>query len=439
MIRSYSMLLFSVTAVFAQQPSLDDLVSERALAKFQSVCEPEGMALWGKPLCGAVAIVNPATHWTVASQQDPDRKFEKRGAVFVGVLPKGMEVANTAIDWGGEKWATIRSPLPADPYSRLALVTHEAFHRVQPSLGLSSSDQREAHLDTETGRLWLRMELRALAQALRAENAAETRQAIEDALLFRAQRYALHTGAREREAALERQEGLAEYTGVAVGLKETGEWIERVARRVESFEDSDAYARSFAYVTGPAYGLLLDRVAGPAWHMRVREGATLESQLIAAVHFHPPNDLAHAAELRAARYGFRAVAAAERERESRHQALLDSLTKEFVDGPTMTIPPSGDLYRMFNPNELVPFGAQGTYYPTGTFKGSWGKLQVETVGAVVSSDYQSVRVVAPADPRARPLQGPGWTLELTPGWTLRPVAGHAGSFEVTNGGSGGRQ
>jgi hypothetical protein len=432
--------LYALAVAVSAQPaaSLDDLASERALARFQSICESQGKALWGMSLCGPVAIVDPKSHWTVASQRDAEGTFEKRGLVFVGLLPPKIDVANTAIDWGGQKWATIMAPLPLDPYTRLKLVTHEAFHRVQTALGVSGSDQPETHLDTETGRLWLRMELRALARALRADNDREMRKSIAHALLFRARRYSLHNGAREREAAMERQEGLAEYTGMVVALKDTGEWVGRVARRVEAFEDSDAYARSFAYATGPALGLLLDRV-GPGWRTGVRGGASLESELIAATRFSAPADLASSAETAAAYYGFAAVSAAERERETRHQALLDSLTKQFVDGPTLTFLPSGELYRTFDPNELVPFGVQGTYYPTGTFTSSWGKLHVESVGAVLSSDNMSVRVVAPADLHAKPILGPGWSLELASGWMVRPVANRSGSFEVVPEAGGIRQ
>lgn len=318
-----------------------------------------------------------------------------------------------------------------DPYSQVALITHEAFHRIQDALDLSASDQPNAHLDTENGRLWFRLELRALARALRSETDQDLRKSVADALIFRARRYSLFEGARLREATMERHEGLPEYTGTVVAMKETGEVASRLARQVESFEDQNAYARSFAYVTGPAMGLLLDRLS-PDWRKRVRGGASLESQLIEAV---PTGTVS--ADAAAVRYGFRAVAASEHQREARHQALLDSLTKTFVEGPTLNFPKVANLHRTFNPYLLVPFGTQGTYYPNGTFSADWGKLQVESVGAILSSDNRLVRVVAPADARA--LKGPGWTLELEPGWAVRPMAGRNGSFEVVNAGSGARQ
>ena len=162
-------------------------------------------------------------------------------------------------------------------------------------------------------------------------------------LIFRARRYSLFEGARLREATMERHEGLPEYTGTVVAMKETGEVASRLARQVESF----------------------------------------------------------------------------------------------VEGPTLNFPKVANLHRTFNPYLLVPFGTQGTYYPNGTFSADWGKLQVESVGAILSSDNRLVRVVAPADARA--LKGPGWTLELEPGWAVRPMAGRNGSFEVVNAGSGARQ
>ena len=433
----WTIYLVMGAASFAQ--SLDDAANERAMARFLADCDAQGMAVWGRSLCGPLVIVNPESRWTVASEQDPDKKFSKRGNVWMGRLPENFGIANTAFDWGGRKWTMVQSPLPVDPYLQIGLVSHEAFHRIQESLDLAGSDQPNEHLNEELGRLWLRMELRALARALRADSDEDLRRSVHHALLFRARRHALFAGSREREAALERQEGLPEYTGVAIALEETGEVASRVARRVESFEDGDSYARSFAYVTGPAMGLLLDRLS-PEWRKRVRGGASIESQMIEATRFVVPDDLPAAASKAAPGYGFTAVASAEHEREAQRLALMQRLTKMFVEGPTLRFQERKDLYRTFNPHELVPFGSEGTYYPTGTFTSAWGKLTV-TGGAILAPNNMSVRVAAPAAAHAaaRPLKGPGWTLLLAPGWTLRAVVGRAGSFECVNAGSAARQ
>jgi hypothetical protein len=253
-----------------------------------------------------------------------------------------------------------------------------------------------------------------------------SRNAAKDALFFRAARQRLHPGSDRLEAALEIQEGLAEYTGTVVALGASGESPARVARAVEDFEDQRALARSFAYATGPALGLLLDRFGG-TWRKSIKSDTNLASLLAKALGFSSAVDVVKEAESRARRYGFRAVSQDEHSRAARTQALLASYRARFLDGPILEFPKTEELRRSFNPNNLIPLGESGTVYPTGTFVSRWGTLQVDDVGALLAPDNQSLRVSAPADSQARPLVGPGWRLELAPGWTIRATA-KSGNF-----------
>jgi len=263
----------------------------------------------------------------------------------------------------------------------------------------------------------LRLELRALARALRT-NGEESREAVKDALAFRAARYKLFPDAKIQEAALEMQEGLPEYTGTVLALGDARESIIRVARATEDFEDQTSFSRSFAYATGPALGLLLDRFQ-PNW----RESFTRETNLAAMLSA----SVGTGTTDHGYQYGYQAVASDEHEREARHQKQLTQYRATFFDGPTLQFPKTEELYRSFNPYNLVSLGEQGTVYPTGTFTSRWGKLHVEDVGALLSADNQSLRVVAPKDGASR--TGPGWKLELAPGWTIR-TASRPGDFEV---------
>lgn len=110
-------LVFAVL-MNAQPASLDDMASERALSRFMAICDAEGKALWGRSLCGPIAIVNPETRWTIANEQDPENKFTKSGGVYSGLLPAKFATANTAFDWGNRKWTMVMSPLPSIPIRR---------------------------------------------------------------------------------------------------------------------------------------------------------------------------------------------------------------------------------------------------------------------------------------------------------------------------------
>jgi len=408
----------------------DSLLAIRALSDWSRICEPEGQRLWGKSLCGPMVLVDPGTREAIANRADPDGQFRPEGTVFLGKLPEPFVPSNTAFQWSGQVWSTVLMPLPSDPFERVCLLAHESFHRIQPALGLSAPDTPCAHLDTENGRLWLRLELRALASALRSEGTV-ARQSAGDAMLFRLYRHRLYPGSESAEAAMEKQEGLAEYTGVSIALRATGETIARAARRVENREESTAFARSFGYATGPALGLLLDRYAA-GWRVRAAS-APLDGMLIAALRVRVPRNLEQTARQRAALYGYTAVFAAEQEREEAHQAMLADLKARFLDGPTLDFPSAPELMRNFNPNTLVAFPPNGTFYPTGVFSANWGRLRVESGGALLSPDNRSVRVPAPPDPAGHPLHGDGWTLDLAPGWTIQPSA-RRGSFELTRAG-----
>jgi hypothetical protein len=405
------------SAYLAAQGQPDLGAAASGVAEFTNTCRESGERLWGISLCGRLLLVDARNRTTLATIQDPDKTFESKDGLFLGKLPPDILIANTSVQWGGEEWAMVSLPLPTDQFQRLRLLVHESFHRVQPALGLRASDAVSPHLDSESGRLWLRLELRALAEALRTDGAT-SRNAAKAALLFRAARQRLNPGSDRLEAALEIQEGLAEYTGTIVALGQTGESVARVARAVEDFEDQRAFARSFAYATGPALGLLLDRFGG-LWRKSIKSDADLASLLAKALNFHADGDVVKEAESRAQRYGFRGVSQDEHARAARTQALHASYRARFLDGPVLEIPKTEELRRSFNPNNLVPLGESGTVYPTGTFVSRWGTLQVDDVGALLAPDNQSLRVSAPADSQVRPLVGPGWRLELAPGWVIR--------------------
>jgi hypothetical protein len=400
-----------------------------ALAELKTACQHDNGALWGVELWGPVVLFDRQSRKAIANEPDAAGTFTHEGPVWVGLAPKELAPANTSQSWGGRDWVTVLLPLPDDAYLRLKLLVHESFHRVQKKLGLGAKDAMNTHLDREDGRLWLRMELRAVAQALRTQG-AEGRAHARDALLFRQCRYALLPGAEPREAALEIQEGLAEYTGVVIALKETGEVVERVARQVEAFEDSQSYGRSFAYATGPALGLLLDRYR-PKWRAEVARAKALSGLLERSLGTPASQGIEQAARRRAARYGYAVVARAEHDRQLRYDAAAARLRALLVDGPVLHFRKEGAWYRTFNPNNLMSLGDLGTVYPTGAFTSDWGKLELDGTGpgALVAPDTFSGSVPAPTNAEARPLRGPGWSLELAPGWTLRPGP-RPGDFEI---------
>ncbi|HGM5494092.1 TPA: hypothetical protein ACKP7M_000121 [Stenotrophomonas maltophilia] len=98
-------------------------------------------------------------------------------------------------------------------------------------------------------------------------------------------------------------------------------------------------------------------------------------------------------------------------------AQLEHNPARFVAGPVARL----DLRSVriqFNPDTMQPLPEHGTVCPRMRLTDTWGSLDV-TDGALLQSDWKVVFVQAPASAEP-PLEGPGWSLSLKPGWSLVP-------------------
>lgn len=414
-----------VQTVAAQQS--DPLATAPAgFSRFRQACSAEGGKLWGVSLCGPTYVVDPTSRNLVASEADTAGMLKETGDVWSGTLPKEIAPSNTAVAWGGKRWAMVMAPLPTDSFAALSLLVHEHFHRIQPELGMPPRNVASPHLDTEQGRLWMRLELRAWARALESKGDSARRFA-KDALYFRATRRTGVPGADTLESQLELNEGLAEYTGVRVALDAMKLPDSRAADGVRGGERPATLVRSFAYATGPALGLLLDRWAR-GWRKEARQGADPGLLLARALKFSDTTVVMAEAERRAVPYGFEEVRTAERARTEARERVLAGYRSRLVDGPVLLLKQQ-DLNAAFDPYTVVLLGPAGTVYPTGTFSASWGKLTVREGGGLVGPDWSTLRVAAPLTTDSNVVEGPGWTLQLAPGWMVKPGA-RTGDLEV---------
>ena len=400
--------LATASTAFAAPPGPAAIFAEAA-----GICQRDGGRLWGHTLCGPILLADPAAHTLAANQADAEGQLQAQDGSWTGPMPASMNGANTSAPWAGVRWTMLVLPLPEDPRARARLLAHEMFHRIQVDVGLEMANPANAHLESEAGRYWLRLELRALEAALESGGASRQR-AIRDALAFRAERWRLFPKAAEEEPALERNEGAAEYTGLRLDGSAPEAQVTQACEQLRA--DRPSFVRSFAYVTGPAYGLLLDALA-PAWKASLHRGIGLSTLLRDAAGDAATLNLAE----RAAVYYGATLQAEEAARAKAIAARKASYRARLVDGPKLTLRHGAKMSIGFNPNNLLPLDELGTVYPTLRLSDEWGVLEV-TDGALVSADWSHTDVAAPSA-SAQPaggaaLQGPGWTLTLDPGWML---------------------
>ncbi|MHC4991124.1 MAG: hypothetical protein ACYTGC_09105, partial [Planctomycetota bacterium] len=381
---------------------------ERARAHFEQarrLSEADGGRLWGVELDGPMLFADRATRTVVANRPDPEGRMTERGGIYVGTLPADVLIANTATEWAGQEWTMVIWPLPRHRYRRGQLLMHECFHRVQHELGLPPGVSDCAHLETQDGRTWMRMEWRALSEALIRE-AEPRRRAVADVLLFRALRHELFPERVDDERALMINEGVCEYTGFRLSGLPPHVLADRVALQLDDYEQRTKFVRNFAYASGPAYGILLDE-AGTEWRSSVTPQTDLGALLARAYGASVPTSRLHdTAMSRIARYEGELVVAEETRRAERYARQQAQFRSRFIDGPTLTLPMAGEFGYSFDPNEVAALEDVGTVYPTARVSDAWGVLTVESGGVLLVREdglITSVVVPAPADPSARPL------------------------------------
>jgi hypothetical protein len=310
-------------------------------------------------------------------------------------------------------------PLPEHSLPRRRLLAHELYHRLQDDLHLPANGPQNPQLDTLEGRYWIQLEWRALAAALIQSGTAQT-DAVRAAIAFRAERHKLFPGSEESERLLEMNEGLAEYTGYAASAPDAASAHWRIEDDLV-YPQVKTFVRSFAYTSGPAYGMLLDERA-PGWRAKLTAQSDLGALLAQTAGDGPLPD----AQRAALAYGGAALRISETEIATATAAQQAHYRKLLVDGPTLKLTDAGKFNFSFDPNAVITLPGAGNVNPTMEVFDPWGTLKVEE-GALLSADMKSVTVSAPAAITGSHITGPGWVLELSPGWK---IAGDTGRYVV---------
>jgi hypothetical protein len=387
------------------RPALAQVDPQRAQAYFnaaQALCERDAGRLWGVPLCGPMVIGDMRTQTFATSQPPPDAP-----------RPPLAGLVNAPIQWGGVTWVSYawEDLANATPQRRNEILLHELFHAVQPQLGLFVGLLENEHLDAVDGRYWLQLEWRALARAL-GSSGAQRAAAVRDALTFRQARRRIFPSAAETERALEINEGIASYTGTVLAASSRADATASALGTLAGAEKGESFVRTFAYASGPAYGLLLDD-ALPGWHRSLRSSNDLGVLVMNAFAVQPANEAAAAA----AEYGGVELRAAEQKREQLRQARINELRLRFVDGPVLVVPGGGSGASDSRGAVVIP-GSGTVYFHTYRAWGDWGTLEAAK-GVLLASDGRSRRVPAPVRRDDGSYSGDGWIVNVAPGWTVR--------------------
>lgn len=420
------MITAIVIMLLQQTVPIDVQLAAQYFTEAKTISDRDAGKLWNMRVYAPLMFADPMTKQLVANGPDAEGKLQKQGDVYVGKLPDDFIVANNDMHWSGTHWTVVKWPLPENRYTRRRLVMHESFHRMQDYLKLPGSDVANGHLAYGDGRILMRLEWRALAEALMRDGEAR-RTAIADALMFRARRRQLFKSAAEEERLLELNEGLAEYTGLKLSGLPASVQMDRAAVQLNTYESMENFSRSFAYASGPAYGLLLDAVDAK-WRSKLSASSDLGEMLRAAYVIVPSTATI---DQRIAFYDSERMVREENARVAERRDAEKRFRAKLVDGPTLTFPVGNEFSYGFDPNGAIPLEGAGTVYRSLNVTDEWGALTVDGGGALLVRGERGVTGVVVSAPlnAADPTKGEGWSLKLREGWRVVP-GDRAGSFRL---------
>ena len=371
--------------------------------------------IWATDLYGPILLVNPNTRQLFANFSDTAGILKQIGEIYSGILPNEINIANTAINWNGRRWAMIMLPLPVNKQDRLNLLAHELFHVSQPSLGFKLFNTENNHLDQKDGRIYLRLELEALKKAIQTTNEIERKTHLTNALTFREYRYSLYPGADTTENLLELNEGIAEYTGSVISGRNKKQSAEHFVQSINSFLSNPTFVRSFAYQTIPIYGYLLVNTQ-KGWNREITIKTNLTDYFIKSFDISLPNNLKKTTDLILNQYNGEAIISEEKTREEKTKKLIAEYKSKFITQPHFELV-FEQMNVSFDQKNIMPIEDKGTVYPNIRVTDNWGILTVEN-GALMSSNWDKISVTIPLKNENKNISGDGWTLELKDGYSV---------------------
>src|SRR5215472_14052202 len=92
-------LALSVVAAPISSQALDSGSALGGLREARAACEVDHGALWGRSLCGPIALVSRRSRLVVANDTVGGWPYLRLNDGFITTLPPDQGVANTSFDW----------------------------------------------------------------------------------------------------------------------------------------------------------------------------------------------------------------------------------------------------------------------------------------------------------------------------------------------------
>lgn len=404
-------LLFLAYAVYGQESACKETMQESLQKAAEILNNPESQRLWNVSLGAPVLIINPLENKMYFTAIENGNVSPLKAEEWNNKIP----LANSFFDYAGKRYVTIiyAALMNAPCEQRINLLSHEIFHTYQKSLGIENLCSVNHHMDEVQGRTLLQMEMKALQQALSGDSGS-----LRDALYIRTYRQSIYPD--NNEDLYELNEGLAEYTGVKISMKDAREYIKSRL----NYDISKGYTNAFGYFTGSAYATLLDTIY-PKW----RYDKDLAKGLIYLIKKEKPEYriTIEKKELDKLFAKYQYTLRLEKEKEELISfGDMEKFRKLLKPATSKLCLPNQGISFTYNPNDRVITLDDAVLLRNITIRGDWGQLTVKS-GVIRTNSWSAFYLLPPATISSEVVSGEEYEIKLNPGWK---VAAENGLYRI---------
>jgi hypothetical protein len=395
---------------------------EKAIKYFgevEKICKNDDGKLWGKNLYGPLMFVDRPTRKIFANQPDKDGILKEKDGVYMGDYPREFIIDYKPQEFGGTLFAMTVLPPQEDDYRIKTRAIHSFFHCFQKGAGLEPAGFNTKHMDDKNARLWLKLEWRALRNAI--NNDGELRlQSIRDALIFRGARQEFYPMSVIDENRFEDYEGLTTFTSITLCEDTIGEAKRRLIENLDRTYKFQSYGRNYGLIHGALYAYLAHE---KGFDFKTIHSDTIDmgNEVKTLYNIQLPAICRDVAGSIALGYDIESIYKEEEQRLADIKERIHREVSTFTERPVVYFELESPYFD-FEPEDIRSLDTLGTIYTSMRVSDNWGKLTVDKGGCLVSYNLKFLRITAKNFKESKNhFYGDGWQLILNNDWELVKV------------------
>jgi hypothetical protein len=390
--------------------------AKQNFGEVEAICNNDNGKLWGKNLYAPLMYVDRPTRKIFANLPDKEGLLKEKDGVFTGVFPKEFIINNNALDFGGTLFAMSPLPPEEDGYRIKSRAIRGLFHYYQHTNGIGSNGYNTNHKDDKNARLLLKLEWRALRNAITSDGDARL-QSIRDALIFRGANRELHPKYIDDENKFENYEGLATFTYTLLCTNSKEEFKSRLLEYLDRIYKYQSYSRSYGFIHGGLYAFLLYE-RGFDFKTITAPNVDLGNTVRDLYGIQLPAICRDVAGSLALNYDVQSIHKEEEQRITEIKERIHTRISKFTEKPVVFLELESPYFD-FELEEIQSLDTLGTLYTSIRVSDNWGKLTVDKGGCLVSYNFNYLRITAKnIEENKNHIYGEGWHLILNNDWEL---------------------